>query len=184
VSYEPGGARGVQLRATVSEFGPLLLARALDLNDTQTSGLALLFRFADRAGLPILDIADLRSVLQYAGSDAGKAGWPSTAVCAGDWRILRKLVELNTGRGPAFGEPVLMSTSLPRPATAGCGHRLELSDVQDRPRLFSTAMMWLLAGSIRPPEAGDLDRQIGVLRRSSFLFADAPQAAWSRSSRS
>ena len=178
------GARGVQLRATVSEFGPLLLARTLDLNETQTSGLALLFRFADQAGLPILDIADLRSVLQYAGSEAGKAALaehggvaPATIGV-----ILRKLVELEAqGADRFFGEPQfdvrdLLATTRDGRGVVTC---LELSDVQDRPRLFSTAMMWLLAELYQTlPEAGDLGQPklVFFFDEAHLLFADAPRA--------
>ena len=175
------GDLGVQLRATVTEFGPLLLARILDLNDTQASGLALLFRFADQAGLPILDIADLRSVLQFATSPEGKAALaehggvaPATAGV-----ILRKLVELETqGADRFFGEPQFDVRDLLGKTSDGRGvvTCLELSDVQDRPRLFSTAMMWLLAELYQNlPEAGDLDRPrlVFFFDEAHLLFADA-----------
>ncbi|MDH5282761.1 MAG: DUF853 domain-containing protein [Gemmatimonadota bacterium] len=178
------GSLGVQLRATVTEFGPLLLARALDLNDTQTSGLALLFRFADQAGLPILDIADLRSVLQHAASEPGKAALaehggvaPATVGV-----ILRKLAEMETqGADRFFGEPQFDVRDLLGKTSDGRGvvTCLELSDVQDRPRLFSTAMMWLLAELYQNlPEAGDLDRPrlVFFFDEAHLLFADASRA--------
>ena len=175
------GDLGVQLRATVTEFGPLLLARILDLNDTQASGLAVVFRFADKAGLPILDIADLRSVLQHTTSAEGKAALaehggiaPSTVGV-----ILRKLVELETqGADRFFGEPQFDVRDLLGKTSDGRGvvTCLELSDVQDRPRLFSTAMMWLLAELYQNlPEAGDLDRPrlVFFFDEAHLLFADA-----------
>ena len=90
------GALGVQLRATVSSFGPLLLAKALSLNETQTSVLTLVFKYADDSGLPLLDLSDLRAVLQFLVSDEGKAaleryGGMSKATVG---VLLRKLVEL------------------------------------------------------------------------------------------
>lgn len=178
------GRLGVQLRATVSEFGPLLLGRALDLNDTQASVLALAFRFADEAGLPILDVADLRAVLQYASSDQGRAALAEHggAAPATIGVILRKLAALEAqGAAPFFGEPEFDVHDLL--ATTGDGRGvvtcLELSDVQDRPRLFSTAMMWMLAELYQNlPEAGDLDRPklVFILDEAHLLFADAPKA--------
>jgi uncharacterized protein len=78
------GALGVQLRATVSSFGPLLLGKVLSLNDTQTSVLTMVFKYADDNGLPLLDFHDLRAVLQFLGQRRGSQHWPSMAACPAD----------------------------------------------------------------------------------------------------
>ena len=108
------GALGVQLRATVSSFGPLLLAKALSLNETQTSVLTLVFKYADDSGLPLLDLSDLRAVLQFLVSDEGKAalesyGGMSKATVG---VLLRKLVELEAqGAGSSSASRSSMSTT-------------------------------------------------------------------------
>ena len=118
------GALGVQLRATVSSFGPLLLGKVLSLNDTQTSVLTMVFKYADDNGLPLLDFADLRAVLQFLGSEEGKAalaqygGMSSASVGV----LLRKMVELESqGADRFFGEPefdVKDMLARPRPTAA------------------------------------------------------------------
>ncbi len=157
------GQNGIQLRATVSSFGPLLLARALDLNDTQQSVLALVFKYCDDRGLLLLDLPDLKAALQYLAGE-GKAelkeygGMAPTTVGV----LLRKMVELEQqGAGKFFGEPEFEVADLLRSDEKGVGMAsvLELSDIQDRPALFSTFMMWLLASLYRElPEVGDLEK--------------------------
>jgi uncharacterized protein len=175
------GKLGVQLRATVSSFGPLLLGKALSLNDTQTSVLTMVFRYADDSQLPLLDLSDLRAVLQFLGTDEGKpalaqyGGMSSATVGV----LLRKMIELEAqGAGQFFGEPefdvndLLQLTSDGR-AVVTC---LELSDVQDRPLLWSTFMMWLLAELYQNlPEAGDLPKPklAFFFDEAHLLFADA-----------
>ena len=158
------GDLGVQLRATVSSFGPLLLGKVLSLNDTQTSVLAMVFKYADDHQLPLLDFSDLRALLQYLASDAGKAalaeyGGMSTASVG---VLLRKMVELEAqGAGKFFGEPEFEIQDLLRTTSDGRGvvTSLEISDVIDRPMMFSTFVMWLLAELYHNlPEAGDLPR--------------------------
>jgi DNA helicase HerA-like ATPase len=157
------GASGAPIRATVSSFGPLLLARALDLNDTQQSVLALVFKFCDDKRLLLLDLSDLRAVLQYltgdgAGELASYGGMSKATVGV----LLRKIVELESqGAGRFFGEPEFEVEDLVRLDASGRGvvSVLELADVQERPALFSTFMMWLLASLYRElPEVGDLDK--------------------------
>jgi DNA helicase HerA-like ATPase len=178
------GERGVQLRATVSSFGPLLLAKVLDLNATQASVLTLVFKFADEQGLPLLDFADLRTLLQYLGGEEGKAavaeyGGMSQATVG---VLLRKMVELEAqGADRFFGEPEFDVDDLLRTTGDGRGvvTCLELADVQDRPRLFSTFMMWLLAELYHHlPEAGDLERPklVFFFDEAHLLFEDAPEA--------
>ena len=156
------GAHGAQLRATVSSFGPLLLAKVLDLNETQSSVLSLVFKYADDKGLALLDFADLRAVLQYLTEDGASelrdyGGMSKQTVGV----LLREMVQLEQqGAGVFFGEPEFDLGDLMRPAADGRGivSVLELHDVQDRPQLFSTFMMWMLARLYATlPEAGDLD---------------------------
>jgi DNA helicase HerA-like ATPase len=175
------GKLGVQLRATVSSFGPLLLGKALSLNDTQTSVLTMVFRYADDSQLPLLDLSDLRAVLQFLAGDEGKPalaqyGGMSTATVG---VLLRKLIELEAqGAGQFFGEPEFDVKDLLHLTSDGRGvvTCLELSDVQDRPLLWSTFMMWLLAELYQNlPEAGDLPKPklAFFFDEAHLLFADA-----------
>ena len=178
------GALGVQLRATVSSFGPLLLAKALSLNETQTSVLTLIFKYADESGLPLLDLSDLRAVLQFLGSEAGK---PALEGYGGMSRatvgvLLRKLVELEAqGAERFFGEPEFDVHDMLRTTSDGRGvvTCLELADAQDKPALFSTFMMWLLAELYHNlPEVGDLPQPklVFFFDEAHLLFADASKA--------
>jgi DNA helicase HerA-like ATPase len=175
------GKLGVQLRATVSSFGPLLLGKALSLNDTQTSVLTMVFRYADDSQLPLLDLSDLRAVLQFLGTDEGK---PALAQYGGMSPatvgvLLRKLIELEAqGAGQFFGEPEFDVKDFLQLTSDGRGvvTCLELSDVQDRPLLWSTFMMWLLAELYQNlPEAGDLPKPklAFFFDEAHLLFADA-----------
>ena len=179
-----GVGTGVPVRATVTSFGPDLLAKVLDLNDTQTSSLALVFHYADTAGLPLLDLADLRSVVQHLVSDEGKADLKGlgglSAATAGV--ILRELVAFAAAGADAFfGEPELDPTELLRVDAQGRGiiTCLELAAVQDRPALFSTFLLWLLAELFEVlPEAGDLDKPklVFFFDEAHLLFTDASKA--------
>ena len=175
---------GVPVRATVSDFGPQLLAKVLGSNETQESSLELVFHYADTKGLPLLDLGDLRSLLTYLDSKDGKPelegiGGLSKATVG---VLLRSLVGLETGGGTEFfGEPQLDIMDLMRVAPDGRGviSCLELPAVQDRPELFSTVMMWLVAELFEQlPEAGDLDKPklVFFLDEAHLLFADATDA--------
>ena len=181
-----GGSQGagVPVRATVTSFGPTLLAKVLDLNETQTSSLSLVFHYADKAGLALLDLKDLRAVIQYLVSDEGKgdlAGLgglsPATAGV-----LLRDLVEFaDSGAEAFFGEPEFDTADLLRTAPDGRGivTCLELAGVQDKPALFSTFLMWLLADLFHDlPEAGDLDKPklVFFFDEAHLLFRDASKA--------
>jgi DNA helicase HerA-like ATPase len=179
-----GLGTGVPVRATVTSFGPMLLAKVLDLNETQTSSLSLVFHYADQAGLALLDLKDLRAVIQYLVSDEGKgdlAGLgglsPATAGV-----LLRELVEFaDSGAEQFFGEPEFKSSDLLRTAPDGRGMItcLELTAVQDKPALFSTFLMWLLADLFHDlPEAGDLDKPklVFFFDEAHLLFKDASKA--------
>jgi DNA double-strand break repair helicase HerA and related ATPase len=155
---------GVPVRATVSDFGPQLLAKILEANETQEQSLQLVFHYADEKGLALLDLSDLRALLTFLDSDAGKSelegigGLASSTVGV----LLRALVGLETGGGNEFfGEPQLDVADLMRTAPDGRGmiSVLELPAVQEKPKLFSTALMWLVAELFEQlPEAGDLDK--------------------------
>jgi DNA double-strand break repair helicase HerA and related ATPase len=178
------GALGVQLRATVSSFGPLLLSKVLGLNETQTSVLTLVFKYSDDQRLPLLDFSDLRAVLQFLSGDEGKealAGYGGMSQ-ATVGVLLRKMVELEVqGAERFFGEPEfdvhdLLVTTREEKGVVTC---LELADVQDKPKLFSTFMMWLLAELYHSlPEAGDLERPklVFFFDEAHLLFSDASKA--------
>ncbi|MGH7526670.1 MAG: helicase HerA-like domain-containing protein [Gemmatimonadales bacterium] len=178
------GALGVQLRATVSSFGPLLLGKVLSLNETQTSVLTMVFKYCDDGQLPLLDLADLRAVLQFLTSDEGKpalaeyGGMSSATVGV----LLRKMIELESqGAERFFGEPEFDVKEMLRLTSDGRGvvTCLELADVQDKPMLFSTFMMWLLAELYHNlPEAGDLPKPklVFFFDEAHLLFDDAPKA--------
>jgi DNA helicase HerA-like ATPase len=164
---------GIPVRATVSDFGPQLLAKILE-NETQEQSLGLVARYADQKGLPLLDLSDLRALLTFLASDAGKAeltgigGLSSQTVGV----LLRALVGLEDGGGnELFGEPQFDIADLLRTSPDGRGiiSCLELPAVQDKPKLFSTALMWLLAELFEElPEVGDLDKP-----KLCFFFDEA-----------
>src|SRR3712207_396703 len=175
---------GVPVRAAVSDFGPQLLAKVLQANETQEQSLALLFRFADERALPRVDLSDLRALLTHLGSKEGKAeleglGGVSKATVG---VLLRSLVALEDGGGTEFfGEPQLQVADLMRTAPDGRGivSCLELAAVQDRPALWSTALMWLGAELFEElPEVGDLEKPklVFFLDEAHLLFDDATDA--------
>ncbi|WP_300010544.1 helicase HerA-like domain-containing protein [Pseudonocardia sp.] len=179
-----GSSSAVPIRATVTQFGPILLGKVLDLNDTQESTLGLIFHWADKQGLPLLDTKDLRAVIQHLTSDEGKAdlkgiGGVSSATAG---VILRALVNLEAQGGEDFfGEPEFEPADLMRVGADGKGivTLLELADQAANPRLFSTFLMWLLAELYEElPEAGDLDKPklVFFFDEAHLLFADASKA--------
>jgi uncharacterized protein len=175
---------GVPVRATVSDFGPRLLAKILKANDTQEQSLELVFHYADSKSLPLLDLADLRALLTFLDSDQGKAelegigGLAKATVGV----LLRALVGLEDGGGnELFGEPQLDIGDLLRTAPDGRGviSVLELPAVQDKPELWSTALMWLVAELFETlPEAGDLPKPklVFFLDEAHLLFDGATDA--------
>ena len=178
------GKLGAQVRATVHSFGPLLLAKVLDLNETQTSVLALVFKYCDDHDLALLDLDDLRTTLKFLGSDEGKVvledyGGIGSATLG---VILRSIVGLEQqGADVFFGEPEFEVEDLMRTTPAGQGiiSLLELSDVMDKPVLFSTFMLWMLAQLYESlPEAGDLPRPklAFFFDEAHLLFDDASRA--------
>ena len=176
------GNRGTQLRATVSSFGPILLGKVLDLTDVQQSVLAMVFKYADDRRMPLLDFDDLRGVLNYLSTD-GKdelkeyGGMSGATVGV----LVRKMVELEQqGAARFFGEPELEIQDLMRTVDGrGVVNILSLADVQDKPRLYSTFLMWLLGQFYyRLPEVGDADKPklVFFFDEAHQLFADASSA--------
>jgi len=172
---------GTPIRTTVTDFGPLLLSKVLSLNATQESSLGLIFHWADNQGLALLDLKDLQSTIAYLVSDEGKPelkgiGGLSTATAG---VILREIVGLQAqGADVFFGEPAFETSDLLRTATDGRGviSALELPSVQDRPALFSTFLMWLLADLFSElPEVGDSDKPklVFFFDEAHLLFTDA-----------
>jgi DNA helicase HerA-like ATPase len=180
--YSLGGeGTGVPVRAAVSTFGPTLLSKVLGLNATQESSLGLVFHYADREGLYLDTIADLRAVVQHLLSDEGRAELKELGGLSSSTAgvILRELVAFSDqGADAFFGLPEFDTAHLLRTAEDGQGlvSMLELPAVQDRPRLFSTFLMWLLADLFYDlPEVGDLDKPklVFFFDEAHLLFDDA-----------
>ena len=172
---------GVRLRATVSEFGPVLFSRVLDLNDTQAGVMAVIFKYCDDKKMPLLDLKDLKKVLNYS-TEEGKEelseeyGKISTSTTG---TILRKIIELEQQGGDFFfGEKSFEIDDLLRIDENGKGYIniLRLTDIQDKPKLFSTFMLSLLAEIYQQmPEKGDADQPELVLfiDEAHLLFDEA-----------
>jgi len=183
--YALGGqGTGIPLRVTMSAFGPTLLSKVLGLNDTQESSLGLVFHYADQAGLPLLDLADLREVVKFLTSDDGKADLKElgglSAATAGV--ILRELIGFSDqGADAFFGEPEFESADFLQTGADGKGliSLVELPNLQDRPAVFSTFLMWLLADLFHDlPEIGDVDKPklVFFFDEAHLLFNDASKA--------
>ncbi|WP_024448360.1 helicase HerA-like domain-containing protein [Mycolicibacterium iranicum] len=175
---------GVPVRATITSFGPILLSKVLGLNQTQESTLGLIFHWADQQGLALLDLKDLRTVIQYLTSDEGKPqlkalGAVSTTTAG---VILRALVNLEAEGGDTFfGEPEIEPGDLLRvdPSGRGIITLVELGSQATRPVLFSTFLMWVLADLFTTlPEVGDIEKPklVFVFDEAHLLFADASKA--------
>ncbi len=180
ISNEPG----VRVRATVTEFGPILLSKILGLNDTQEGVVTLIFKYCDDNKMPLLDLKDFIKLLQYIGNEGKKEiekeyGKISTSTTG---TILRKVIELQQqGADVFFGEPSFEVDDLMRIADDGRGtvSILRVTDMQNRPKLFSTFMLSLLAelyGSL--PEEGDLDKPklILFIDEAHLVFQEATSA--------
>ncbi|MFF0636591.1 helicase HerA-like domain-containing protein [Nocardia sp. NPDC004151] len=182
VSLGTGGI-GVPIRATITSFGPILLSKALGLNETQESTLGLIFHWSDRQGLALLDLKDLRSVIQYLTSPEGKEDLKGiggvSAQTAGV--ILRALVNLEADGGDTFfGEPELNPADLMRSAGGqGVITLFELGAQAARPQMFSTFLMWVLADLFQTlPEVGDMDKPklVFIFDEAHLLFNGASKA--------
>jgi DNA helicase HerA-like ATPase len=177
-------APGVRMRATVTEFGPVLLSKILGLNDTQGGLVSMIFKYCDDNKLPLLDLKDFIKVLQYIGDEGkaeieknyGKISTTSTGT------ILRKVVELQQqGADIFFGEKSFEVEDLMRISDDGRGmiNVLRVTDLQDKPKLFSTFMLQLLAELYAiSPEEGDLDKPklVMFIDEAHLIFQEASQA--------
>ncbi|MEZ4857134.1 MAG: helicase HerA-like domain-containing protein [Gelidibacter sp.] len=175
---------GVRLRATVSEFGPVLLSRILDLSDAQSGVVAVIFKYCDDNKMPLLDLKDFKKILQYAtqeGKDEFEDAYGRIST-ASTGAILRKVVELEQqGADLFFGETSFEVDDLLRVDNDGRGYIniLRLTDIQDRPKLFSTFMLSLLAEIYSTfPEQGDTGRPELVLfiDEAHLIFNEASKA--------
>ncbi|WP_130011369.1 helicase HerA-like domain-containing protein [Serinicoccus sediminis] len=179
-----GHGVGSPVRATVTGFGPTLLSKVLGLNQTQESSLGLIFYWADQQGLALLDLKDLVAVTQHLISDEGRAELKGLGGIATSTAgvILRELIALSAAGGDVFfGEPEFETSDLLRTTADGQGviTLLELPGVRDRPVLFSTFLMWLLAELFQDlPEVGDPDRPglVFFFDEAHLLFDDASDA--------
>lgn len=175
---------GVRLRATISEFGPVLFSRILDLNDTQSGVVSIIFKFCDDQKMPLLDLKDIKKMIHYITAE-GKAeieaayGKISTATTG---TILRKIIELEQQGGDIFfGETSFDVQDLMRIDEQGKGYIniLRLTDIQDKPKLFSTFMLSLLAEIYYSmPEKGDADQPelIIFIDEAHLIFKEASKA--------
>ncbi len=177
------GTRGAQVRATLTSFGPVLLAKVLGLNETQTSVLTMVFKYCDDRQLELLDFADLRAVLQHlAGDGADDLAAYGAISKATIGVLLREMVELQSqGAEEFFGEPELDLDDLLCVERDGRGlvSVLELGDMQDKPMLTSTFMMWMLARLYNQlPEVGDVDKPklVFFFDEAHLLFDGASKA--------
>jgi DNA helicase HerA-like ATPase len=175
------GEQGHPVRATVSEMGPLLLSRILDLNETQAGVLAAVFKIADDGGLALLDLKDLRALLQYAGDNATQFrtqyGNISTASVGAIQRGL--LTVESQGGGRFFGEPALALDDLMQTVDGkGVVNILAADRLLASPRVYSTMLLWLLSELFEQlPEVGDPDkpRLAFFFDEAHLLFNDAPR---------
>jgi uncharacterized protein len=183
VFWDLFGEQGHRVRATVSEMGPLLLSRLLDLNDTQEGVLNIAFRIADEQGLLLLDLKDLRALLQLISDNASQLtttyGNVSKATIG---TIQRQLLVLENQQGDAFlGEPALDIKDLMRTDRDGRGvvNILAADKLMNNPRLYATFLLWLMSELFEElPEVGDLDRPklVFFFDEAHLLFDDAPRA--------
>jgi DNA helicase HerA-like ATPase len=182
--YSLSGKLGAQMRATITEFGPVLLSKVLELNEVQSGVLMILFKYADDKELPIVDLNDLKKVLNYLTEGAGAAeikadyGKISPATAS---TILRKIVALEQqGVDQLFGEKSFDIDDLFEKVDGrGVISLLNVADVQSQPAIFSTFMLALLAELYQNlPEAGDLDKPklVFFFDEAHLLFKDAPKA--------
>lgn len=191
VSYEPqsypvellslSGSQGVKLKATVTEFGPVLLGKILELNNTQESILSMLFKYCDDHDMPLLDLQDLQKMLQWAANEGKKdlAEAYGSISAASVGTIMRKVIALQQqGADSFFGEHSFETDDLMRIAPDGRGmiSIVRVADIQDKPRLFSTFMLQLLSELYATlPEEGDMEQPKLVLfiDEAHLIFNDA-----------
>ena len=181
--WDVSGAQGHPVRATISDMGPLLLGRMLNLNEVQQGVLTLVFKIADDSGLLLLDFKDLRAMVQHVGENAksftSEYGNISSASVGA---IQRGLLELeNQGAEQFFGEPMLNIDDLMQTDSKGAGmiNILAADKLMQAPKVYSTLLLWLLSELYENlPEAGDLDKPklVFFFDEAHLLFNDAPAA--------
>jgi DNA helicase HerA-like ATPase len=176
------GKQGTPVRSTVSEMGPQLLSRLLELNDTQESVMTLVFEFADDEGMLLVDLADLRTTLEYLGDNSRELGSGFGVSKASVNAILRRLLMLEREGGEAFfGEPALQLQDFMRTSRDGRGviNILAADQLIMSPRLYSTFLLWLLSELFEElPELGDPEQPVLVFffDEAHLLFNDAPRS--------
>ena len=183
VFWDVFGLQGHPVRATVSEMGPLLLARVLNLNDVQSGVLTLLFKIADDNGLLLLDLKDLRAMAQYAGENAAtfKTGYGNISA-ASIGSIQRGLVTIEEqGGGTFFGEPAIDLNDLIQTDHRGRGviNILAADKLMQSPKLYATYLLWMLSELYENlPEVGDPEKPklVFFFDEAHLLFEDAPKA--------
>ena len=183
VFWDIYGVQGHPVRATISDMGPLLLGRLLNLNDTQAGVLQLVFKIADDQGLLLLDLKDLRAMVQHVGDHAAEFKTEYGNVSAASiGAIQRGLLEIEQQGGDRFfGEPMLDIADLMQTDGSGKGvvNVLAGEKLMNAPRLYSTFLLWLLAELFEQlPEAGDLDKPklVFFFDEAHLLFNEAPPA--------
>jgi DNA helicase HerA-like ATPase len=178
------GNKGVAMRATITEFGPILFSKLLELNDTQSSVVSLIFKYADDKQLPLIDLKDFKKLLQFLTNegkseieaDYGKISSATTST------IIRKIIEIEAqGADLFFGEKSFEVDDLMRIDENGKGfiNVLRLNDVQDKPKLFSTFMLSLLAEIYATfPEEGDIEQPklVLIIDEAHLMFNNASKA--------
>ena len=177
------GTQGHPVRATVSDLGPLLLARMLNLNETQAGVLQLVFRIADDDGLLLLDMKDLRAMCQHVGDNAASYTTEYGNISAASvGAIQRGLLQIESQGGDRFfGEPMLNIADFMQTDGSGKGviNILAADQLMNAPRLYATFLLWLLSELFETlPEVGDLDRPklVFFFDEAHLLFNDAPKA--------
>jgi DNA helicase HerA-like ATPase len=176
------GEQGHPVRATVSDMGPLLLARLLGLNETQSGVLNLVFRVADDSGLALLDLKDLRAMLQHVGDNTNRYTTEYGNVSAASiGAIQRGLLQLEEQGGDRFfGEPMLSIADFMQTVSGqGVANILAADKLLTSPRLYATFLLWLLSELFETlPEAGDLDKPklVFFFDEAHLLFKEAPAA--------
>lgn len=182
VFWDVFGEQGHPVRATISDMGPLLLARLMDLNDVQESVLTLLFKYADDNGLLLLDLKDLRALVSYAVDNTAALGKDYGNVSKQTLGILqRELLTLEAqGADKFFGEPALKLEDFMQTTLDGRGHIniLAADKLYQQPRLYATFLLWLLSELFENlPERGDaeLPRLVFFFDEAHLLFNDAPK---------
>jgi len=176
------GKQGTPVRSTISEMGPQLLARLLELNETQESVLTLVFEFADDEGMLLVDLADLRTTLQYLGDNSRELGTGFGVSRASVNAILRRLLMLEREGGDAFfGEPALQLADFMQTSRDGRGviNILAADTLIRSPRVYSTFLLWLLSELFENlPELGDPEQPVLVFffDEAHLLFRDTPKS--------